>query len=211
MSLTPGSRSSGSSGPRLKTSSITSEKNASRSVMLSGMPSSEINSNSSVRISASARGRSAEASASRLRRLSGLRWTFPFSSRYPALGAVAAAAFIGRSPQVSEHAEEDALLLGLRFFHLVGGDADQGAREVVELRGEVGVVAHRQRHARIQCRRDGAVVAGERMVDAVTKRRLDLLGGDQVLLRHAVEEHLDALAAGAELADALDQPLSVAD
>ena len=56
MSLIVGSRSSGSSGPRPKTSSMTSPRIASRSVMLSGMPSSAIRSNSSVRISASARG-----------------------------------------------------------------------------------------------------------------------------------------------------------
>ena len=70
MSLTVGSRSSGSSGPRPNTSSMTSARMDSRSVMLSGVPSSAINSNSSVRISASARERSAEASASRFRRFS---------------------------------------------------------------------------------------------------------------------------------------------
>ena len=48
-------------------------------------------------------------------------------------------------------------------------------------------------------------------MDAVAERRLDLLRRDQVLIGHAVEQHLDALAAGAELADALDQPLRVAD
>ncbi len=50
--------------------------------MLSGVPSSASRSNSSVRISASARVRSALASASRFSRFSSLRWTLALSSRY---------------------------------------------------------------------------------------------------------------------------------
>ncbi len=82
MSLTVGSRSSGSSGPSPKTSSINSPSSISRSPRLSGMFSSARISPTSARISPSARDRSAWASASRFSRLSSLRWTFALSSTY---------------------------------------------------------------------------------------------------------------------------------
>jgi hypothetical protein len=76
---------------------------------------------------------------------------------------------------------------------------------------DLGVVRQRQRHAGVERRRHRAVVARERVMDAVAERGLDLLRRDQVLIGDAVEQDLDALAAGAELPDALDQPLRVAD
>ena len=82
MSLIVGSRSSGSSGPSPNTSSISSPNSTSRSPRLSGVLSSASSSPTSVRISLSARARSACASASRFRRLSSFRWTFAFSSTY---------------------------------------------------------------------------------------------------------------------------------
>jgi len=57
MSLIDGSRSSGSSGPRPKTSSISSLKSVSRSPRLIGVPSSPSSSLTSVLISLSARAR----------------------------------------------------------------------------------------------------------------------------------------------------------
>ena len=82
MSLTDGSRSNGSSGPNPNTSSRMSPTIASRSVSDSGMPASAINDAASDRISASARSRSADASASRFRRASSLRWILALRSRY---------------------------------------------------------------------------------------------------------------------------------
>ena len=82
MSLMVGSRSSGSSGPSPKTSSRMSLRICSRSAMVSGWLSSLSNSNSSVRMSPSARARSTEASASRFSRFSSFRWTFAFSWMY---------------------------------------------------------------------------------------------------------------------------------
>jgi hypothetical protein len=118
------------------------------------------------------------------------------------------------SPNPFEDAEEDALALGFRFC--VGCPAaarhpDELAREAVELRRDFRVVRQRQRHARIEGRRHGPVVARERVVNPVTECRLDLLGPDQNLIRCAVDEHLYAFAAGAELADTLDEALRVAD
>ena len=86
MSLMVGSRSSGSSGPRPKTSSRTSPNSASRSDMLRGVDSSASRPASNVRISLSALNQSACASASRFRRPSSFRWTFALSSRPAATG-----------------------------------------------------------------------------------------------------------------------------
>src|SRR5262245_2631233 len=221
MSLTPGSRSNGSSGPNPNTSSTTSPRMTSRSLMLSGVPSSAIRSNSSVRISASARCRSADASASRLSRLSSLRWTFALSSRYCGRGASTRG---GRGAPAGgcgtfmtdivsvpyprpglEQAEKRAplrlRLLGLGLRVLV--QADQVAREVAELRRDLRVIRQRQRHPRVERGRHRAVVARERVVDAVAERGLDLLGRDQVLVRHPVQQDLHALAPGAELPHAI--------
>ena len=78
--------------------------------------------------------------------------------------------------------------------------------------GDLRVVRQRQRHAGVQRRRHRPVVARERVVDAVAERRLDLLRRDQVLIRRSrFSRTLIALAAGAELPHAIDQPLRVAD
>src|SRR5688572_8079365 len=206
MSLTLGSRSSGSSGPRPNTSSTTSLRMTSRSLMLSGVDSSAIRSNSSVRISASARARSAFASASRFRRLRSLRWTLALSSRYCGRGAsgrgvrAAGGTVLPRFSEVlmswnleSEEAEERAALLGL--LRLLVRLAHQLAREAAELRGEIRVIGHRQRHTGVERLGHRFVVARERLVDAVAERGLDLLRCDQVLIRDAVEQDLDAVAA----------------
>ncbi len=73
MSLMPGSRSSGSSGPRPNTSSSTSVNSDSRSLRLIGVVSSPSSWPSSVRISLSARLRSVCARASRFSRASSFR------------------------------------------------------------------------------------------------------------------------------------------
>ena len=82
MSLTVLSRSSGSSGPNPKTSSMTSPRIASRSLTESGTPASAMSDETSARISASTRLRSAVASFSRFSFVSSLRCTLPRTSRY---------------------------------------------------------------------------------------------------------------------------------
>ncbi len=49
------------------------------------------------------------------------------------------------------------------------------------------------------------------VVNAVSERRLDLFGRDQVLIRGAVEQDLDPLGAGAELTHAIHEPLRIPD
>ena len=82
MSLTVGSWSSGSSGPRPKTSFRTSSMTRSFSTRLSGVFSSSTSRASAPRISVRTRSPAIEDSVSRLIRSSSLRWSVNFNSWY---------------------------------------------------------------------------------------------------------------------------------
>src|SRR4029079_7426173 len=236
MSLTFGSRSRGSSGPRPKTSSRMSPRICSRSAMLTGVASSDISSKTSVRISVSARCRSTDASASRLRRLSSLRWTLPFSWVYcgrtsagrgtaagpdpdPVVGGLfgpfwgaGAVADMTTSCLAQEAERETECRLALVAGGLVAAITGRNdlAGEAVELRRDLRVVRQGQRHARVERGGHGLVVARKRVVDSVAESGLVLLRRDHVLVGRAVQQNADPLAADAELPDAIDQPLRVA-
>ena len=92
-----------------------------------------------------------------------------------------------------------------------GGASPPGSRtRRVKLRRDVGVAHQRQRHARIERRRHGLVVARKRVVNRMAERVFDLLGRNRVRLGGAVKQHAHALPARAELTDQIEQTLRVA-
>src|SRR5262245_13498579 len=225
MSQIVGSRSSGSSGPSPKTSSRISPKRTSRSDRLSGAPSSDSSSCSSVRISLSARERSAWASASRLSRFSSLRWMLARSSRYCCRGWISGRApglitdagsggaieliFVYLLPQRGEALESEKIAFGLADRRF-GARIQNPPREAIELAGDFRVAGEGERHAGVERRGHRLVVARERVMNWMPERALDLFRRNRVGLGGAVQEHPHALAAGAELAHAIQQPLCVA-
>ena len=194
------------------------------------MPSSPSSSLTSVRISLSARARSACASASRFRRLSSFRCTFALSSTYCARGACGRAPAPGAPGAIvdagaatpgldvlivgyqidASFSKPEQPALGGRQRRRLAARIEHTPREAVELRRDVGVARERQRHARVERRRHGLVVARKRVVNRMPERAFDLLRRNRVRLGGAVEQHAHALAARAELPHAIEQPLRVA-
>src|SRR5206468_6482382 len=76
---------------------------------------------------------------------------------------------------------------------------EHAACESVELGGDVGVAGERKRHAGVERRRHGLVVARELVMNRMAERVLDLLRRDHVRLDGAVEKNPHALAGDAEL------------
>ena len=86
---------------------------------------------------------------------------------------------------------------------------EQAPGESIELFRDAAVAGQRHRHAGVERRRNRAVIARERVVNRMPERAFNLRGRNRVRLRRAIQQQTDAIAARAELADALEQPLGV--
>ena len=71
--------------------------------------------------------------------------------------------------------------------------------------------AVRQRHAGVQRRGHRLVVAEEDLRDRMSERALDLRRRNRIRLGGSIEQHANPIAGRAELTDAIEQPLRVAD
>ena len=81
--------------------------------------------------------------------------------------------------------------------------------KVIELGRQLTVASQRNRHTRVEGRRYGLVVAQERLVDGKADRLLNLRWRNREWLGRTIQEQPYALTRGSELANAVEQSLSV--